>query len=182
MPRRTSIVGRELFVMKEFVKIFGYDPDTGVIYRKDKPRYSVGGKQDGYLVIKAYIGNEYFSVRAHRFAWFAVTGTLPVPPLEIDHKDRDRKNNRFLNLREVTRAQNLQNGSGHYDTLSGVKGVTYNARRNTWFVRFYRNGKNYHLGTYKTLVEASQVAAEFLANEASTAGQTASVQPSGNPA
>lgn len=62
-------------------------------------------------------GTEY---RTSRVCWFTATGHWPD---EIDHQDLDEQNNKFLNMRECTHAQNLLNSRVCKHNKLGVKGV-----------------------------------------------------------
>jgi len=62
-----------------------------------------GPTSDGYWRI-AVDGVRY---RAHRLAWFYVTGRWPDP--EVDHRNGMGTDNRWANLREATSAINKQN-------------------------------------------------------------------------
>jgi hypothetical protein len=46
-----------------------------------------------------------------------------VDPVEVDHRDKDRLNLRWPNLRRATRDKNLANRAVRSDNMSGVKGV-----------------------------------------------------------
>ncbi len=72
---------------------------------------------NGYVVI----GIDGFAYSAHRLAWFYVYGEWPV--CEIDHKDRNRENNRWRNLRPATNAQQRQNQSPGTNNKTGYLGV-----------------------------------------------------------
>ena len=96
--------------------IIDYDPETG-IFRWKAASASIGGMwgggypgsiagcqgSDGYWVISVSCHNYL----AHRLAWLWVVGDFPA--MAIDHIDRDRSNNRWVNLREATRSQNSLN-------------------------------------------------------------------------
>lgn len=63
----------------------------------------------GYLYYKLSIGKcKYDYVRGHRIVWEAFNGKIPAN-LEIDHKDRNKHNNKLSNLRLVTHSQNCLN-------------------------------------------------------------------------
>ncbi len=85
-----------------------YNPDNGQLMNLiATPRMAVG-----YIFTTKY-ENEYISVSiageryaAHRAAWVYMTGEQP---LEIDHINRCKHDNRWKNLRSVTRRVNCLN-------------------------------------------------------------------------
>jgi hypothetical protein len=101
--------------------------------------------------------------RAHRLAFLYVKGRLPDG--DVDHVDGDRLNNRFSNLREATRVQNLWNTQAHKDSRTGVKGVHWHDRANKYQARIYLNGKTVSLGLFST-VEAASAAYQKASREA----------------
>lgn len=102
----------------------------------------------GYIYIKID-GRSY---KAHRLAWFYVYGVWPKGPL--DHKDRDRANNRIKNLRPASRFQNCANRSKNKSILSGYKGVR--RMKNRWNARIQVRGKTYSLGCFDAPEEAAR--------------------------
>lgn len=85
---------------------------------------------------------------------------------QVDHRDGDGLNNRRLNLRPATGAQNVANMKMHARNRSGAKGVWRHGRK--WRATIQRNGKNWHLGGFDTVEEASaayQAAARELHGE-----------------
>jgi hypothetical protein len=141
-------------VSQNFVKfdnLFRYDEETGQLFWKVRGRgrqlnRPAGNYNDqGYRIVMI----EYKNYRASRIIWLLKTGYWPKN--EIDHIDRNRKNNRFENLRDVTRSENAFNGSPHYDSKSRLKGVSQ-ARSGRWIAR--RGGKN--LGTFDNEYEAAK--------------------------
>lgn len=90
--------------------------------------------------------------KAHRLAWFYIYGEWPQG--EIDHKDRNKSNNAIANLRVATRNQNLMNSSMRSDNSSGVTGIVWDQSRKRWRVRVHHNGKETHLGRYKSKDDA----------------------------
>lgn len=84
-----------------------YNKDTGLFYNKK-------GKQIGWKNGKGYIyitvkGQK--AVRANRLAWAKVYGEFPKN--EIDHINGIKTDNRIVNLREVTRCENMRNLECH---------------------------------------------------------------------
>lgn len=134
-----------------------YDPETGVFTRLvSKARGKAGrvagslSKTRGYVVVpldrKVY--------RAHRLAWLYMTGEWPAGV--IDHVDRDRSNNRWSNLREVTAAGNAQNASLRKDNKSGVKGVSWCNTNKKWLAQLRVDNRNNFLGYFDSIQEAAE--------------------------
>lgn len=94
-------------------------------------------RADGYVRIKID-GNFY---RAHRLAWFYVTGIWPSD--QIDHKDRNRSNNRWNNLRQATRSQN---GANMTRVKSSLKGAFKDGNR--WRSHIKVSGRCIYLGMF----------------------------------
>lgn len=126
-----------------------YDPVTGVFERLD--RKQAGGKvgwvsKTGYL----YVSVSQTQYKAHRLAWFLMTGSWPNV---IDHIDGNKTNNVWSNLRNVTQSENIQNlRAAHRDSSTGYLGVVKAGTRFT--SRIMTNGKSQHLGMFNTAEEA----------------------------
>lgn len=110
-----------------------YDPETGVFLwrsRADREKNwntRRAGKVAGYLQ-KFHHDNEYLVIRlegvlylAHRLAWLHMHGAWP--DRDLDHIDRDTRNNRIANLRLVTHAENHFNRTKQRNNKSGHKGI-----------------------------------------------------------
>lgn len=72
--------------------------------------------------------------------------------LVIDHINRDKLDNKLVNLRLVTRRDNLSNTSR--DMASEYIGVTFSKRLNKWIARITLNKKRIHLGVFQNEHEA----------------------------
>lgn len=59
-----------------------------------------------------------------------------------DHINRDRLDNRRVNLRDCTPAQNRVNSKKRTDNTSGFIGVTYEVKKKLWIAQVEANGKN----------------------------------------
>jgi len=77
------------------------------------------------------------------------------PTLEVDHIDRNRKNNLLSNLRIVTHQQNTFNTS--------AKGYSFNKKTGKYRAYICINGNSIHLGYYE--LEADAAAAYVAAKE-----------------
>lgn len=108
------------------------------------------GKRAGHVATNGYV-YVFFDGRlhlAHRLAWLYMTGQ--EPPEDIDHKDRDRTNNRWSNLRLATRSQNLMNkGSSR-----GFKNI-YQHKSGRFRVKVKADSVTHHGGYFATREEAA---------------------------
>lgn len=77
--------------------------------------------------------------------------------LEIDHRDRQKLNNVYSNLRLATRTQNRANSSRRSDNKSGVTGVCYNKKTRKWQAHITLNNKTLYLGSFSEKVDAIAV-------------------------
>lgn len=143
-------------------ELLHYDPETGVFTRRVDIRGggrngTVAGSNHnaGYLSI-TIDGRQYL---AHRLAWFYVTGRWPV--VDIDHIDRDRRNNRWANLREATRSQNMANTGRRRDNKSGFKGVSRHVQTGRWQAHSSGGGRTVYLGLFDSAEEAHRAYVAF---------------------
>jgi len=73
---------------------------------------------------------------------------------QIDHIDRDKLNNRKLNLRFCTQGENKRNGGIYKNNTSGFKGVGWREKRKKWEVRIGANRKVIFLGYFENKTDA----------------------------
>lgn len=78
---------------------------------------------------------------------------------EVDHRNRDKLDNRRSNLRVVTRRENAQNLPSQRGT-SGFRGVARTAG-GRWTAQVKLDGRKRHLGTFATEGAAAAAAAAF---------------------
>jgi hypothetical protein len=141
-------------------EILEYQPDTGLFYWKTsgkgikKNRKAGHLSKDGYVDIR--IKNSLYP--AHRVAWMMVTGSWPNN--FVDHINRIRSDNRFVNLREATKAENAQNTDLPSNNTSGYKGVVWHKPNRNWCAQIFINKKHIHLGSFKNLQDAINARAE----------------------
>ena len=132
------------------------DEDTGVFYWKN-PRSNhvrtgqVAGhihKEHGYCKIKLDGKLHY----GHRLVWLWVTGNFPEN--EIDHRNGDRADNRFENLRSANHAQNSQNLKRHSNNTSGFTGVYWDPFNEKWRAEIKVLGRKHRLGRFVDVADA----------------------------
>lgn len=149
-----------MLTQERLKEVLLYDPLTGIFKWRIKignrlPGNIAGCKHNrGYLTIKI----DGRANLAHRLAWLYMTGAWPKN--DIDHRDTNRSNNVFDNLREATGAQNCFNRSRRSDNSSGIKGVTFHRRLKKYQTYICKNGHQFHLGYHDTLSKAASAYAE----------------------
>lgn len=132
-----------------------YDPDTGNFYRLVTMGSQVAGTIAGTPHKEGYVDLTVDGIRllAHRLAWFYMTGAWPVA--DVDHRDRNKANNRWSNLREASRSQNMANCGALANNRCGIRGVRLFKRTGRWVASIRVSGKMVHLGYFATADEAS---------------------------
>jgi hypothetical protein len=145
-----------MLTQEKLKKLLRYDASSGVFYwEKTISNRAVAGSVAGYIDGHGYIaiGIGRKLHRAHRLAWLYVFGTFPKA--DIDHINKDRKDNRIENLRLATRAQNLQNCFKKSNNTSGVTGVSWNKRTQKWEAHITSNYKKVFLGLFDSIEDAT---------------------------
>ncbi|WP_175658227.1 HNH endonuclease signature motif containing protein [Burkholderia vietnamiensis] len=133
-----------------------YCPETGHFSYNTKTRYHNIGDEAGYINANGYRqilvdGGLYY---AHRLAFLYVTGSFPEH--HVDHLNRVKTDNRWINLRDCTQAENNRNKSLRKDNKSGYTGVRWDERKQKWFGAFCHEYKSRYVGHYETAEQASK--------------------------
>jgi hypothetical protein len=139
---------------KRLKEVLHYNPDTGIftwilsnsnrIHKGDK----AGCNSNGYISI-GVDGSRY---RAHVLAWLYMEGYFPEN--DIDHINRIKSDNKWKNLRHVSRSCNLRNNDIRSNNTSGLTGIRLNCNKSKWIVEITINNKNIYLGRYINKVDA----------------------------
>lgn len=131
-------------MLEEIRKQLSYDPETGIVTRlKDGSAMAVPKT--------SFLGTH---IQITHIIWVLMYGRWPEE--EIDHRDKDRSNNKFSNLRECTRTSNMQNR--RWNNPNG-KGVTFRGEKpigRQWQAQIQVNKKKMQLGFYATAEEAAE--------------------------
>ena len=152
MPQFPDTTGMRIAYLKSILR---YEPETGLFWWLQKRNgvslsLPAGTKQArGYIVIKID-GKTY---RANRLAWFYMTGEWPV--YEVDHKNKIFDDNRWENLRDLTRSENMANSPVQVRSKTGVKGVTIHTTSGKYVANIRVNYKLIYLGIFTTMEEAA---------------------------
>ena len=109
-------------------------------------KYCWNKNNQGYIVSR--IGNKI--IRLHRFILNINDERI------IDHKNRDKTDNRKMNLRIATKQQNNINRGAPRNNTTGVKGIRKSANGKKYVAQIGKDGRAIHIGTYDTIEEARQ--------------------------
>lgn len=155
---------------EQFDEALAYNEETGVLSWKIRPSArtfpgDVIKAKDTHGYVMFGFKNKTFL--AHRVIWLLKTGEWPA--LTVDHINLDRADNRWLNLRAATKAQNCANQPARRTNRSGLKGAYWHKAASSWTACF--RGK--YLGIYPTKEAAhaaySEAAEKYFGEFARTA-------------
>lgn len=138
----------------ELLQLARYNAKTGHLVSRVTGRCFVAGKVLGGIDINSgywqiVIGRIRY--REHVLVWFYKTGEWPIQP--VDHRNRDRADNRWVNLRLASPSQNNGNHPVRKDSASRLKGVHFypNRKENPWRAMVKRRT----IGYFATAKEAA---------------------------
>jgi len=142
----------------ELKRLWNYDPLAGLFTRlvKTNPSGNVGD------IANCHSGNGYIGIsiackhyQSHRLAFLYMTGKWPK--LDVDHINGIKDDNRWCNLRDVSRSVNQQNKKiARSDNVSGYLGVSWHKTSNKWRARITLNKKQIYLGNFKNAHDAAE--------------------------
>lgn len=141
-------------------EIWDYDPDTGILrWKINVSRWLAGypagnpkRRKDGKSYVFIRFEGKWFL--AHRLAFAWMTGRWPEQLM--DHVNGVETDNRWVNLREATFADNARNRRLPRTNSTGYRGVFEVIRfgKVGYEARIKVNGKAVELGRFKTKQEA----------------------------
>jgi hypothetical protein len=151
------------------LKLLRYEPETGKLYWRERPvsMFRPGNTSSEHnckVWNAAHAGREAYPCKnprgsrgyvqanllgskylKHRIIWKMMTGQDPI---EVDHINGDKSDNRWMNLRAVGRRENSKNLCLHERNNSGCTGVFWNNQFSRWQASISANGRRMHLGLH----------------------------------
>lgn len=149
-----------------------YNPETGDIFFKHRDLHLFAVCADREQVAKRWndrfagtaalqsVGRDGYrygevlgrKLRAHRVAVALITGAWPRD--EVDHVNHHKADNRWINLREVSKTENGRNVPRNSKNTSGHTGVCWCRLRNKWQANIKVDGRKLNLGRFNDISDA----------------------------
>jgi len=153
------------YTLDQLREKFEYNPLTGEVFglnwgNSHKRKLLTSISDLGYYRVLTVINGKQRALLLHRVGYELQTNTL-LDSFVIDHIDHDKLNNKFSNLRKVTRLENNRNLGKRATNTSGVSGV-YQLPNGKWRAQIRVDGRNHHIGCFKT--QEAAAAAKLQAN------------------
>jgi hypothetical protein len=114
---------------------------------------------NGYAIRQGRRDGQRWSIFMHR----VILGLELGDSRSVDHINRDKLDNRRLNLRTATQAENRQN-VGSLGGSSRFRGVAWLRRERKWQAKAQLNGRTFWLGNFRDELAAAHAAEAFRAS------------------
>ena len=145
------------------MEIVGYENyliyEDGKVQNKKTKRYLSTCDNNGYLQVGLYQNGRHKNYKIHRLI---AEHYIPNPDnrKEVDHINRNKKDNRIENLRWVTRSENNLNTTVQKDNALGIKNICYDKTYDRYDYKKTIMGQR-HRKTFKTIEEAIAYKEEY---------------------
>ena len=143
------------FKIERLKSLLGYTPQTGEFIWLDKSsplsnRVRIGQPAGSYNISSGYktIMIDKQSFLTGRLAWWYMEGIWPYS-FCIDHINGDTTDDRFVNLRLVTHAENMQNKKKYKNNTAGHTGVYF--EKGIITARITVAERDYYLGSFPSV-------------------------------
>ena len=149
------------FPISALHELLEYYPETGLLFWKERGKDWFKTERDWKIWNTRYAGKRAFTAEqgrgylggvilgkkyfAHRVCFAYSSGFFP---LEVDHLNHNRSDNRRINLRAATTKINGKNQSLSQINTSGTTGVYWLKTNNKWRAKIRINDKQIHLGCF----------------------------------
>ena len=132
-------------------RFLGYDAASGTLVWTGRRKQGLRAgllNDEGYLRFR--LRGLYYL--CHRVVWLFETGEWPNG--QVDHINRNKADNRFVNLRVCSTSENKQNLGAKSFGKSGLLGVKYRKDRDRWVAVIGLNGKRRYIGSFNNPEQA----------------------------
>lgn len=123
----------------------------------DSGKFAIVDDEDFNLVSykKWYLSTLGYAVTAYRERMHTTINKTPKGKL-TDHINRDKLDNRKVNLRTANYKENIVNRGPHSNNKLGVKGVSFHKSTGKYRAQISVDGVVKHLGTFETIEGAKK--------------------------
>ena len=135
--------------------MFDYDHIKGRLFRrKFSNGFFIGMEEAGTSQVNWYRVIEIDNIAhfEHRLVWVYINGVWPTD--QLDHINKNRSDNRLVNLRQVDNSENQKNTKIRSTNKSGVMGIHTRTDNGKWSVRINHNKNRFVLGSFDDFFEA----------------------------
>lgn len=137
-----------MLTYEEANELYNYDPETGIMTRKDNRHLVISECPRGYCSFRL----KEHKYLVHRMAHLLMTGEWPRE--QMDHEDRDPSNNKWKNIRDVSASVNQHNTGISSNNTSGCKGVSWDKKNSKYRSSIIVKGKTHNLGRFPDIEDA----------------------------
>ena len=158
--KRTKFDPNEIVIYDDYAEIILYDKNCEEVARAliDIDDVEKCKKYKWHLKEGKYVTCS--STKKYLHHYIMNIEDLKGTGFEVDHKDRNKLNNRKYNLRVTTININRANINAKQDNQCGVKGVYFFERVNKWRAQIVVDKKNIHLGYFDKIEDATKTRKE----------------------
>jgi hypothetical protein len=133
--------------------LFCYNAEDGTLLNKYGEEVGCFSSTTGYRVVRITTNEKSHLFYVHRIIWIMQYNEHPI---EIDHINGNRLDNRLNNLRACSHAENHKNVKRPTHNSSGITGVAWHKQAEKWRAFITIKQKQKHLGLFSTKEEAIQ--------------------------
>lgn len=153
--KNLKISSPEKLTYKRLKELLHYNPITGIFTWRVNicgkgGRTKRAGSKCGVGYRSIFIDKKRYS--ESRLAWFYMHGYLPEH--DVDHINRNKADNRWINLRGVSRKCNIRNRGVSKANTSKVTGVYFNKNANKWQAYIKNDYRSIYLGIFENKDDA----------------------------
>ena len=143
---------------------FVYDPASGIIFWRRTFYGRQAGTRADYLRASGYraVSANKAHLRAHRVAVFLMTGSWPLTGLVVDHINQDKQDNRWGNLRVVSKATNRINSFKRFRKEHPFAYKQNPKGRRPWCGKITLGNEPCIVGWFETEMEAHEAVTAYL--------------------
>ena len=149
MPKKMPFILSKKFLQSEFI----YNSDGTLTCLKNRGTRKFGDRIRGCLHHRGY---RWVSIKGQRHAFHRVIWVWHYgnTSKKVDHRNRNRQDNKIENLRLASRSQNAFNSKISKRNSSGVRGIYWLKNEKTWSASIMIDGKRIKLGQSKEKIIA----------------------------